>query len=102
LQLPYRANQEQYVDLGSWLQNCLAEPQMQELIQTYFDLKLKLSTTPVGPLGAPHCLNSFMSLKYNTMISSECCVAIYKNGSVCLEYAINLEFIQMVVLPSHY
>jgi hypothetical protein len=50
LQLPYRANQEQYIDFGSWLQNCLAESQMQELIQTYFELYLKLSTTPVGPL----------------------------------------------------
>lgn len=50
LQLPYRANQEQYVDFGSWLQDCLEEPKMQELIQTYFDLKLKLSNTPVGPL----------------------------------------------------
>lgn len=50
LQLPYRANQEQYVDFGSWLQDCLVEPKMQELIQTYFDLKLKLSNTPVGPL----------------------------------------------------
>jgi hypothetical protein len=50
MQLPYRANQEQYVDFGSWLQDCLAEPKMQELIQTYFDLRLKLSTTPVGPL----------------------------------------------------
>jgi hypothetical protein len=50
LQLPYRANQEQYVDFGSWLQDCLAETKMQELIQTYFDLKLKLPTTPVGPL----------------------------------------------------
>jgi hypothetical protein len=50
LQLPYRANQEQYVDFSSWLQECLADPQMQELIQTYFDLKLKLSTTPTGPL----------------------------------------------------
>jgi hypothetical protein len=28
LQLPYRANQEQYVDFSSWLQDCLAEPQM--------------------------------------------------------------------------
>lgn len=50
LQLPYRANQEQYVDFGSWLQDCLEEPKMQELIQTYFDLKFKLSNTPVGPL----------------------------------------------------
>ena len=50
LQLPYRANQEQYVDFGSWLQDCLVEPKMQQLIQTYFDLKLKLSSTPVGPL----------------------------------------------------
>jgi hypothetical protein len=50
LQLPYRVNQEQYVDFSSWLQNCLAEPKMKELIQTYFDLKLKLPTTPVGPL----------------------------------------------------
>ncbi len=50
LQLPYRANQEQYVDFSSWLQDCLVEPKMQELIQTYFDLKLKLSTTPVGQL----------------------------------------------------
>ncbi len=50
LQLPYRANQEQYVDFSSWLQDCLAEPKMQELIQTYFDLKLKLSTTAVGQL----------------------------------------------------
>jgi hypothetical protein len=50
LQLPYRANQEQYVDFSSWLQDCLVEPKMQELIQTYFDLKLKLSTTPIGPL----------------------------------------------------
>lgn len=50
LQLPYRVNQEQYVDFGSWLQDCLEEPKMQELIQTYFDLKLKLSNTPVGPL----------------------------------------------------
>jgi hypothetical protein len=50
LQLPYRANQEQYVDFSSWLQDCLAEPKMQELIQTYFNLKLKLPTTPVGPL----------------------------------------------------
>jgi hypothetical protein len=50
LQLPYRANQDQYGDFSSWLQECLADPQMQELIQTYFDLKLKLSTTPVGQL----------------------------------------------------
>lgn len=50
LQLPYRANQEQYVDFGSWLQDCLVVPKMQELIQTYFELKLKLPTTPVGPL----------------------------------------------------
>ncbi len=50
LQLPYRANQEQYGDFSSWLQECLADPKMQELIQTYFDLNLKLSTTPVGPL----------------------------------------------------
>lgn len=50
LQLPYRANQEQYVDFSSWLQDCLVEPKMQELIQTFFDLNLKLSTTPVGPL----------------------------------------------------
>jgi hypothetical protein len=50
LQLPYQANQEQYVDFSSWLQDCLAAPKMQELIQTYFELKLKLSTTPVGPL----------------------------------------------------
>jgi hypothetical protein len=50
LQLPYRVNQEQYVDFASWLQDYLAEPKMQELIQTYFDLKLKISTTPVGPL----------------------------------------------------
>jgi hypothetical protein len=50
LKLPYRANQEQYVDFGSWLQTCLAEPKMQELIQICFDLKLKLSTSPVGPL----------------------------------------------------
>jgi len=50
LQLPYRANQEQYVDFSSWLQDCLVEPKMQELIQTYFDLKLKISSTLVGPL----------------------------------------------------
>lgn len=50
LQLPHRANQEQYADFATWLKTCLAEPQMQELIQIYFDLKLKLSTTPVGPL----------------------------------------------------
>ena len=50
LQLPYRVNQEQHGDFSSWLQECLADPQMQELIQTYFDLKLKLSTTPTGPL----------------------------------------------------
>ena len=50
LQLPYQANQEQHVDFRSWLEDCLAEPKMQELIQTYFDLKLKLSTTPTGPL----------------------------------------------------
>ena len=50
LQLPYRANQDQYVDFGSWLQDCLVEPKMQELIQIYFDLNLKLSNTPVGPL----------------------------------------------------
>ncbi len=50
LQLPYRANQEQYVDFSSWLQECLAEPNMQELIQTYFDLKLKLPITPFGTL----------------------------------------------------
>jgi hypothetical protein len=50
LQLPYRANQEQHVDFRSRLEDCLAEPKMQELIQTYFDLKLKLSTTPVGQL----------------------------------------------------
>ena len=50
LQLPYRANQEQYAEFAQWLQNCLAEPKMQELIQTYFDLNIKLSTTPVGPL----------------------------------------------------
>ena len=45
LKLPYRANQEKYVNFASWLQTCLAEPQMQELIQTYIDLKLKLSST---------------------------------------------------------
>ena len=50
LQLPYRVNQEQYVDFSSWLQDYLAEPNMQELIQTYFDHKLKLPTTPVGTL----------------------------------------------------
>jgi hypothetical protein len=50
LQLPYRVNQEQYGDFSSWLQECLADPKMQELIQTYFDLKLKLRTTPIGPL----------------------------------------------------
>jgi hypothetical protein len=50
LQLPYRVNQEQHGDFSSWLQDCLAEPKMQDLIQTYFDLKLKLSTTPTGPL----------------------------------------------------
>jgi hypothetical protein len=50
LRLPYRANQEQYAEFASWLQICLAEPQIQELIQTYFDIQLKLSTTPVGPL----------------------------------------------------
>jgi hypothetical protein len=50
LQLPCRANQEQYVDFSSWLQDCLVEPKMQELIQTYFDLKLKISSTLVGPL----------------------------------------------------
>ena len=50
LQLPYRANQEQYGDFSSWLQECLADPKIQELIQTYFDLRLKLSTTPTGPL----------------------------------------------------
>jgi hypothetical protein len=50
LQLPYRVNQEQYVDFSSWLQDYLAEPNMQELIQTYFDLKLKLPTTPVGTM----------------------------------------------------
>jgi hypothetical protein len=49
LQLPYRANQEQYVDFSSWLQDCLVEPKMQEVIQTYFDLKLKLPTIPIGP-----------------------------------------------------
>ncbi len=49
LQLPYRANQENYVDFASWLQICLAEPKIQELIQTYFDLKLKLCITIVGP-----------------------------------------------------
>jgi len=50
LQLPYRANQEQFVDFSSWLQDCLVEPKMQELIHTYFDLNLKLSNTPVGTL----------------------------------------------------
>jgi hypothetical protein len=50
LQLPYRADQEEYAQFATWLQTCLAEPQMQELIQTYFNLKLKLSTTPIGPL----------------------------------------------------
>ena len=50
LQLPYRADQEQYAQFATWLQTCLAEPKMQDLIQTYFDLKLKLSTTPVGQL----------------------------------------------------
>jgi hypothetical protein len=50
LQLPYRADQEHYVQFATWLKTCLAEPKMQELIQTYFDLKLKLPTTPVGPL----------------------------------------------------
>jgi hypothetical protein len=50
LQLPYRANQEQYVDFSSWLQDCLVEPKMQELIQIYFDINLKLPNTPVGPL----------------------------------------------------
>lgn len=50
MQLPYRANQEQYAEFATWLQNCLAEPKMQELIQTYFELNIKLSNTPVGPL----------------------------------------------------
>lgn len=50
LQLPYRANQEQFVDFSSWLQDCLVEPKMQELIHTYFDLNLNLSNTPVGTL----------------------------------------------------
>jgi len=50
LQLPYRADQEQYAQFATWLQTCLAEPKMQELIQIFFDLKLKVSTTPVGPL----------------------------------------------------
>jgi hypothetical protein len=50
LQLHYRVNQEQHGDFRSWLQDCLAEPIMQDLIQTYFDLKLKLSTTPIGPM----------------------------------------------------
>lgn len=50
LQIPYRADQEQYAQFATWLQTCLAEPKMQDLIQTYFDLKLKLSTTPVGQL----------------------------------------------------
>jgi len=50
LQLPYRANQDHYARFATWLQTCLAEPKMQELIQTYFDLKLKLSNAPVGPL----------------------------------------------------
>jgi tetratricopeptide (TPR) repeat protein len=49
LQLPYRADQEVYSAFTSWLQDCLVVPKMQELIQTYFDLKLKLSTTPIGP-----------------------------------------------------
>jgi hypothetical protein len=50
LQLPYRANQEKYTDFASWLETCLAEPKMKELIQTYFELNIKLSTTPVGLL----------------------------------------------------
>jgi hypothetical protein len=50
LQLPYRVNQEHHGDFSSWLQDCLVEPKMQDLIQTYFELYLKLSTTPVGPL----------------------------------------------------
>jgi hypothetical protein len=50
LQLPYRADQEVYSAFASWLQDCLVVPKMQELIQTYFDLKLKLPTTPVRPI----------------------------------------------------
>jgi hypothetical protein len=50
LQLPYRADQEVYSAFASWLQDCLVVPKMQELIQTYFDLNLKLSNAPVGPL----------------------------------------------------
>ena len=50
LQLPYRADQEQCAQFATWLQTCLAEPKMQDLIQTYFDLKLKLPITPVGTL----------------------------------------------------
>jgi hypothetical protein len=50
LQLPFRADQEQYAQFATWLQTCLADPKIQELIQTYFNLKLKLSTAPTGPL----------------------------------------------------
>ncbi len=50
LQLPYRADQEQFSEFATWLQTCLAEPKIQELIQTYFELNIKLSDTPVGPL----------------------------------------------------
>jgi hypothetical protein len=50
LQLPYRINQEHHGDFSSWLQDCLVEPKMQDLLHTYFDLKLKLSSTPVETL----------------------------------------------------
>ena len=36
LQLPYRANQEQYADFCTWLQDCLVESKMQELIEIVY------------------------------------------------------------------
>jgi uncharacterized ferritin-like protein (DUF455 family) len=50
LQLPYRAHELGYSAFASWLQIALAESKMQELIQEYIDIPLKLGTTPVGPL----------------------------------------------------
>lgn len=50
LQLPCRTHEEVYSAFASWLQIALAEPKMQEFIQEYFDIPLKLGSTPVGPL----------------------------------------------------
>ena len=47
LDLPFRANQEQYSEFTNWLQITLAESSMQILNNQYFDFILKLKVTAV-------------------------------------------------------